>query len=529
MKKIFILILVLLFVFPFGSTTKADQSSIFVNRLPYSVNTIFADNGTILVGTKNGLYVSKDNGKTFSSFNKGLSDYNITGIARVSNNIFVGTKEGGLYFGSLDSNMWNSLSDRVDCPTVTSISSEGNSIYVTSICSGFYVSFDGGKTWISRNGGLPTLKTTTFIKTPSGRCFLGTDRYGLFYSDNLGESCSWITAFKDYSITSISYLGDLVFLGTNTGLFSSPINNVNFKKLEFIGGNPYITKVLNASNRIFVAVRSVGLYISLDGSTFFKIFDDEIVSPTAIFFDTSTNFLYIGDESGGLYKIDISKPFLLVPPVINLGNIKKGESVQFKITFLNAGLTKLSGSIGAPSFIKPSYQNFTDNSTITFVLNTTNLDADKYNIPLKFSYNNSFAVSYVSFNVVQQTTTLKLVIDSNVSYINNSKFILDSPPFIDPKTNRTLVPIRFISEAFGADVQWDGISRVVTVSLNNRVVKLQIGNNQALVDDKFVPLEQPPVIVKGRTFVPIRFIAETFGADVQWDGTTKTITITYKP
>jgi len=140
----------------------------------------------------------------------------------------------------------------------------------------------------------------------------------------------------------------------------------------------------------------------------------------------------------------------------------------------------------------------------------------------------SSKVIVINYTPKPKEIVLKLVINSNIALKNGESIILDSPPFIDPKTNRTLVPIRFISEAFGADVQWDGISRVVTVSLNNRVVKLQIGNNQALVDDKFVPLEQPPVIVKGRTFVPIRFIAETFGADVQWDGFSKTITIIYK-
>jgi hypothetical protein len=140
----------------------------------------------------------------------------------------------------------------------------------------------------------------------------------------------------------------------------------------------------------------------------------------------------------------------------------------------------------------------------------------------------SSKVIVINYTPKPKEIVLKLVINSNIALKNGESIILDSPPFIDPKTNRTLVPIRFISEAFGADVQWDGISRVVTVSLNNKVVKLQIGNNQALVDDKFVPLEQPPVIVKGRTFVPIRFIAETFGADVQWDGFSKTITIIYK-
>lgn len=124
---------------------------------------------------------------------------------------------------------------------------------------------------------------------------------------------------------------------------------------------------------------------------------------------------------------------------------------------------------------------------------------------------------------------IKLTIGSKDAMVNDKIVTLDVPPFIDAKTNRTLVPIRFISEAFGADVQWDDFSKTVTVTINDKIVKLQVGNNQATVDGNTVSLDQSPVIIDARTFVPIRFISEAFGAEVNWDGTTKTVTITYKP
>jgi hypothetical protein len=529
MKRICTVILLLLLVVPSGSGVKASPSLSVIGEFPYAITSIFVENEKILVGTQNGLYVSTDNGKSFSSFNKGLSDYNITGIAKVSNNFFIGTREGGLYYGNLETKAWISLSDRVDCPTVTSVSSEGNTIYVTSICSGFHVSFDGGKTWTERNGGLPTLKTTSFVKTPSQRCFLGTDGYGLFYSDNLGESCNWVTVFKDYTITSISYLGNTVFVGTNSGLFSSSIDRTNFQKLNFIGGNPYITHLVNISNRLFVSVRYVGLFVSVDGVNFYEIFNDDINSPNTVFFDDSTKSVYIGGASGRLYKFDIAKPFLLVPTVINLGDIRKGENTQFKITFLNAGLSKINGSITAPYFIKPASSNFTDSTTVIFTLDTSSLKVDKYAVPLKFEYNGDSALSYVSFNLIPQTLiTVKLTIGSNIAYVNNNKFTLDAPPFIDPKTNRTLVPVRFIAEAFGADVQWDSTLKAVTVILGNKKVVLQIGKSVAYVNGNSVSIDQPPIIVNGRTMVPVRFISESLGASVNWNSEKKTITITFK-
>jgi len=134
----------------------------------------------------------------------------------------------------------------------------------------------------------------------------------------------------------------------------------------------------------------------------------------------------------------------------------------------------------------------------------------------------------IVYNPKPKEIIVKLVVGSNSAVVNENVTTLDAPPFIDPKTNRTLVPVRFISEAFGADVQWDSSLKVVTITLNGKVIRLQVGNTQAIVGGTFVSLDQPPVIVNKRTFVPIRFIAETFGADVQWDETTKTVTIVYK-
>jgi hypothetical protein len=133
----------------------------------------------------------------------------------------------------------------------------------------------------------------------------------------------------------------------------------------------------------------------------------------------------------------------------------------------------------------------------------------------------------VVYNPKPKEILVKLTIGSISALINENFTTLDSPPYIDPKTSRTLVPLRFIAEAFGAEVRWEAEFKTVTITLNNREIKLQIGNNTAYVDNEQKTLEQPPVIQNGRTMVPIRFIAEAFGATVNWDDTTKTIEITY--
>ena len=124
-------------------------------------------------------------------------------------------------------------------------------------------------------------------------------------------------------------------------------------------------------------------------------------------------------------------------------------------------------------------------------------------------------------------TVIKLVIGDTTAYVGSSTSTLDAPPFIEKGV--TLVPLRFISEVFGALVDWNGALQVITINYRTLTIQLQVGSNVVLVGTEFKKLDVPPKIVNGRTFVPIRFISETFGAEVGWDGTTKTVTIVYKP
>ena len=123
---------------------------------------------------------------------------------------------------------------------------------------------------------------------------------------------------------------------------------------------------------------------------------------------------------------------------------------------------------------------------------------------------------------------IKLQIGNDVAYVAENEAKLDSPPIIE--NSKTLVPLRFILETFGAKLNWDSALKVITITTDNHTVQLQIGSKIALIDGNVIKkLDIPPIIKESRTLVPLRFLAETFGAKVNWDGDTKTITITYTP
>lgn len=89
----------------------------------------------------------------------------------------------------------------------------------------------------------------------------------------------------------------------------------------------------------------------------------------------------------------------------------------------------------------------------------------------------------------------------------------------------TLVPVRIITEAFGAKVDWEEATQTVTLTYQDVTIQLVIGSGTALVNGNEVELLAPPEINQDRTMVPLRFISENFGADVGWDGSTDRITI----
>lgn len=125
------------------------------------------------------------------------------------------------------------------------------------------------------------------------------------------------------------------------------------------------------------------------------------------------------------------------------------------------------------------------------------------------------------------STVIVLKVGSKEATIGDKSLLLDVEPYIDSTSGRTLVPIRFIAEAFGAVVDWEPINKSITIRLGSKQIILQVGNTKALIDGDFTDLDQAPIIKGGRTMVPIRFISESLGAKVEWDPSTKSITITY--
>ena len=137
-----------------------------------------------------------------------------------------------------------------------------------------------------------------------------------------------------------------------------------------------------------------------------------------------------------------------------------------------------------------------------------------------------FGGKTASLSLYDENTRLIKMKINDVNYtVNGQAKKMDAKPFIS--NSRTLVPLRFIIEAIGGDVAWDGDSRVVTVNSKGKNIILPIDSKKITVDGKEIAIDQAAIIKGDRTYVPIRFVAENLGMNVNYINESREIEISY--
>lgn len=107
--------------------------------------------------------------------------------------------------------------------------------------------------------------------------------------------------------------------------------------------------------------------------------------------------------------------------------------------------------------------------------------------------------------------------------VNGKEVVFDVPPMI--QDGRTLIPLRACAESLGAEVEWLGEIQTAIIRNGSTTIAITIGKNEYKINKENTPLDVPAQIIDGRTLVPVRAISEGFGAEVKWDAETKTVYI----
>jgi hypothetical protein len=310
-----------------------------------------------------------------------------------------------------------------------------------------------------------------------------------------------------YAVDASGNKGDTV--GKTVNIDSSP------PKIYFEGGMSDI--YVNSTNATITGKVSEPCVLQI-GGVVVKVNDDLSFTVNLNVHDGMAVAIYMRDLAGNAVSMLITAHVDSTPPIIQLIN---PNSITYETSAQSITIE-----------FKVSKQ-----CTVAVNLNSVESANGIYSYPSALSDGeNMFAIvaKDLAGNVATQNivvkkvnqTQIKLVIGNKTAYIGSNETVLDAAPFIEK--GFTFVPLRFIAEAFGATLNYNSALKVINISYKGVSIQLQVGSTIAIVDSVAKTLEVAPKIVNSRTFVPVRFISETFGADVQWEQATQTITIVYK-
>lgn len=204
------------------------------------------------------------------------------------------------------------------------------------------------------------------------------------------------------------------------------------------------------------------------------------------------------------------------PPEITIDPVK---------TFKNAKFGNITGTIEVGCTLALQVENGYANVPVAagkFSL-TVNLlpgpSINRFTLVAKDSLGNQ--VEKVVEIINSGILTVRMQIGNPVMTVGDKSIPISPAPMV--YKGATIIPLRALSEAFGAKVEF--ANGEITVTLREKVVKLKIGSNIASINGSNMPVNPAPVIIQGKTMLPFRFIAEALGAQVFWDQSSKTITM----
>jgi len=124
------------------------------------------------------------------------------------------------------------------------------------------------------------------------------------------------------------------------------------------------------------------------------------------------------------------------------------------------------------------------------------------------------------------THSAAFVIGSTTYNVDGVEQTMDVAPYV--KDGRTYLPVRYVANALGVDnnnIMWDGASGTATMIKGDKVVQVTVGSKNMIINGANIAMDAAPEIKDGRTMLPFRWIAWAFGANVEWDSATQTVTI----
>lgn len=441
-------------------------------------------------------------------------------------------------------------------------------------------SSDGGKNWVETGKGMFSSKPLSSIQIDPNQpkvLFVGTNTGKMSGGDGLFKSITFGKYWEKVGKELIGLgVGNILINQKNSrkmvllagdgmsppNMYASLDSGNHWELCKMSGDNPINRILLSPINQdeIF-CITAEGLYHSKDwGKHLERIFDlKESIRDLVI--DPTSGLYYLVTEKNGIkMSSDAGKSWTMLytninPPSVFCSMMDSNEE-EALLYGTNQGVIRITNrdlvikvGCGQGGAISPKGENqVIPGGTLAisispdpgYLIEKVVLDQkiSSFNsidgCTLTLSNVNEDHSLFVSFLKKEPTVKKYLLLQINQPQviIDGKNGFIDSNPFVVPiiLNNRTLLPIRGLIEALGGGVGWDEYSREVTINYRDKKVSLIIGNNEASVNGQLVMIDPKntlvvPIIFNSRTYLPLRFIAESIGFTVYWDEIYRTVTL----
>lgn len=234
--------------------------------------------------------------------------------------------------------------------------------------------------------------------------------------------------------------------------------------------------------------------------------------------------LFARESVDGIVYQTLPKPAEVIPDAQSNYNAYPEADVLMNSGFLKVDVTSSKATISYYRNYYVSTDSQAGNTGIVYSYTVT----PQHQVTVTHSQKDNLATyGSVAKAVASKGESSNAAIGQTIRLMIDQKEVVANPsPFMDA-TNRVMVPLRIISEALGNSAVWEakGTGGTIAIQGAKSTVLLTIGEKTASVNGSRVALDAPAMVVEGRAFVPIRFVADVLGAKVTWDQKSRTVTI----
>ncbi len=290
---------------------------------PYgaSVNCLVISQMNLFAGTGDGVFLSTNNGTSWTAVDFGLTNYRVMSLAVSGTNLFAGTFDGRVFLSTNNGTSWTRVNSGF-APDLITLAVSGTNLFAGTVHYGVILSTNNGTSWTAVDSGLTNIFSVNALAVSGANLFAGSGQIpggGVFLSTNNGTSWTAVDSGLTYSsVYSLVVSGTNLFAGTyGGGVFLSTNNGTSWTAVD--SGLTYssVYSLVVSGTNLFAGTYGGGVFLSTNNGTSWTAVDSGLTDSVVASLAVSGANLFAGTYSSGVWRRPLSEMVTQVKHVNN--------------------------------------------------------------------------------------------------------------------------------------------------------------------------------------------------------------------